>query len=523
MEIIVLRRFSGIVGVLILLASSIYYSLFPEMIAMYLPAFVVGAAIVLYAVAVHRKFILGLLKGKAVKYSANSMIYIMIVLSTLALINFISFRNHKRIDTTESKAYSLTPQSQQILKDLNEPVSIYAFYRTNNPRRNRFERLLRLYRYHSNFVQYEIIDPVEQPGLIREKGIKQEELGKKIDGLALIERGGRQVRVFNANEQGLTNAIVEASRKTRKVIYFVQGHGEKDLQATGGRGLSLVRSLLESEYYEVKNLFMRDDGKIPDDCTVLVIAGPVKRLFDYELSALQDLLKRGGRMLFLLDPGSDSGISEVISKVGLRFHNNYIIDPQHNYLGDSLNIAVFSYSDHKITRGWNNKFFTIFPVVSSVEWYDISDPRLFNDNIAKTSRYSWGDTNPDDRTFDSTTDASGPLTVASLAFKKLLADEVEGVTLQEGEEREFRVVLVGDSDFITDNYLQAQTNENFFLNIINWLAQEEELVSIRERTISEQSFMLSKKEILVIFYSVLSLPILIVIAGIVVWLRRRTL
>ncbi len=518
-----MQRFSGIIGVLVLLASSIFYSLFPEMKEVYIPAFLAGTAIVFYAIIIHRKLILNLLKGRAVKYSTNSIIYIVIVLSTLALINFISFRNHKRIDTTESQSYSLAPQSQQILKELNESVSISAFYRKNNPLRNKFERLLRLYRYHSNFIEYEIIDPVEQPGVIREKGIKQEELGKKIDGLTLIERGGRQVRVFNATEQGLTNAIVEASRQRRKVIYFLQGHGEKDMQATGGRGLSLVRSLLESEYYEVKNLFIQDDGKIPDDCTVLIAAGPMKRLFEYELSALQELLNRAGRILFLLDPGSDSGISEVLSKVGLRFHDNYIIDPRHNYLGDSLNITVFSYSDHKISRGWNNKFYTIFPVASSVEWYDIGDPRLFNDNIAKTSRYSWGDTNPDDRTFDSGTDAPGPLTVASLAFKKLVADEVEGLMLQEGETREFRVVLIGDSDFITDNYLHAQTNENFFLNIVNWLAQEEELVSIRERTVSGQGFMLTKKEILVIFYSVLTLPILIIIAGIIVWLRRRTL
>ena len=518
-----LQRYSGIFGILILLISSVFYSIFPEMNKIYIPAFIVGGMIVLYAILVNWNFIISLLKGKAVKYSTNSIIYILIVLSILILLNFISFRNHKRIDVTESGTASLSPQTQQILEGLNEPVSICAFYRKNNTLLGKFEKLLRLYRYHSDNIKFEIIDPRENPGLIREKGIKQEELGKKIDGLSLIERGGRIIRVFNAKEQELTNAIVEASRQTNKVIYFIQGHGEKDIQAIGGRGLSLAVSVLKREYYDVRTLFITQSGRIPDDCTVLVVAGPTKNLFELELSAIKDFVTRGGRTLIMLDPGSDSGFSVILSEVGLKFNNDYIVDPRHNYLNDSLIPALFNYSDHKITRGWNRKYFTVFPVASSVEWFDAADSRLYNENLARTSQYSWAETDPEQRVFDAKNDKPGPLTEAVIAFKKLEADEVGEGRSKEGATKELRVALVGDSDFITDNYLNVQTNENFFLNLINWLAYEESLVSLRGKAVTSQSFMLSKKEIRIILYTTLSVPVLIIIAGIFIWLRRRTL
>lgn len=383
---------------------------------------------------------------------------------------------------------------------------------------------MELYRYHSPMVTFEFIDPLTQPGLIEEKGLDPDELGPRIDGMSLIESGGRKIKLFKMGEQAVTSAIIESLRETRKIIYFLQGHGEKNFDETGGKGYSKAAEALRSEYYDVRSLILTSDDSIPEDCTVLIIPGPEEKILDFEVSALKRFLLRGGRLLIMMDPGSKASLDSFLIEVGMEFHNTVIIDPRYNYLGDQRVPRVHTYSSHEIVAGWNKTFFTIFPIASSVSWVDAGDSRLHSDNLAKSSReYSWGETDTTQLNFDPKSDRPGPLGVVAISLKELEADEVKDVQLEEGEVAEFRVILAGDSDCFSNGYFDVQANGNFFLNIIGWLAQEENLVSIRRKTLAGQSFVLSSREQLTLIYSLLVLPILVIVIGITVWIRRRTL
>ncbi len=519
-----MKKYSGVIGIFILLAASVFYTLYSEAKMIYIPFFAIGIIITLISIYLHYSLIINILKGKAVKYSTNSIIYILIIFSILAVLNFISLRNHIRFDSTESKVYSLSPQSLKVLENLSEPVHITSFFTKERGKlKKRLEKRLDLYKYHSPLIKHEFIDPIKNPGRIEEKGIDPNELGPRIDGLSLIESGGKKVKIFGISEEKITNAILESSRKERKIIYFLQGHGEKDIQDSGGKGYSKVMDALKSEYYDVENIIISADIGVPKDCTVLVIPGPEQKILDSEIRAINHFIMSGGRLLVMLDPGNRANLDGLLNEVGLKFDNNTIIDPRYNYLNDQIVPRVFTYSEHSITQGWSRKLSTVFPIASSVGWLDIRDPRLFYDDLAKTSTYSWGERNMAQIRFNPDNDMSGPLNIAALASKELEADEVVSLELEEGETREFRVVLIGDSDCFTNNYFDVQANGNFFLNIIGWLSQEENLISIRGKTLAGQSLLLSKRESLVLMYSLFALPILIIIIGITVWIRRRSL
>ena len=524
MEIELLKRYSGIIGIFLLLVASIFYSLYPELYVIYLPLFILGLIITLLAIFIHFKLIINILRGKAVKYSINSIVYIMIIFSITAVLNFISFQNHKRFDTTLTKAYSLSPQSLKVLENLEVPVHISCFFTEGNKRKKSVVKRLELYQYHSPMISFELIDPLKQPGLIEEKGIDPDSLGARIDGMTLVESGGKKIKVFKFGEEAITSAIIESLRKERKIIYFLQGHGEKDIDDNKGKGYAKAAASLRSEYYDVQNIILTADASIPENCTVLVIPGPQERIFDSEVSALKRYILRGGRLLIMMDPGSRAELNPFLEEFGLEFHNTIIVDPRYNYLGDQLVPRVFTYSSHDITAGWNRKFFTIFPVASSVGWKDSGDSRLYSDKLAGSSRqYSWGETDGTQMNFDPEKDRPGPLAIAAISLKELEADEVDGIKIEEGQTVEFRIVLIGDSDCFSNNYFDVQANGNFFLNIIGWLAQEENLVSIRRYTLAGQSFLLSSRERLTLIYSLFVLPILVLIIGIAVWIRRRTL
>jgi ABC-type uncharacterized transport system involved in gliding motility auxiliary subunit len=523
-EIELLKRYSGIIGIFLILAASLFYSLYPGLTIVYLPLFAIGLIVTLFAVAAHFRLILNILRGKAVKYSINSIVYIMIIFSIIAVLNFISFRNHKRFDTTLARTYSLSPQSIKVLENLEEPVHISCFFTENNKFQKRMEDRLELYRYHSPLITFEFIDPLKQPGRIEEKGLDADELGPMIDGMSLIEGGGRKIKLFKRGEQDVTSAIIESLRKTRKIVYFLQGHGEKNFDDAGGQGYSKAAEALKSEYYDVESLILTSDVSIPEDCTVLIIPGPEEKILDFEVSALKRFILRGGRLLIMMDPGSRASLDSFLQEVGLEFHNTMVIDPRYNYLGDQRVPRIHTYSSHEIVFGWNKTFFTIFPIASSVSWVDAGDSRIHSDNLAKSSReYSWGETDAAQPNFDPKSDRPGPLGIVSISLKELEADEVQDIQLEEGEVAEFRIILIGDSDCFSNGYFDVQANGNFFLNIIGWLAQEENLVSIRRKTLAGQSFLLSSREQLTLLYSLLVLPILVIIIGVAVWIRRRTL
>src|SRR5207249_784398 len=150
-------------------------------------------------------------------------------------------------------------------------------------------------------------------------------------------------------------------------VYFTQGHGEKTIDGAERNGYTNAKAGLEKENYVVKTVNLVQEGKVPDDASVLVIAGPTSEPFPNELELIDTYLNKGGSALILLDPPPAASLSDFLKKWSIDVGNNFVVDASGvgRLFGAGPSIPlVTNYSHHKITEHFN--VMTFFPLVRSV-------------------------------------------------------------------------------------------------------------------------------------------------------------
>lgn len=463
------------------------------------------------------------LKKKSFLYSSNMFLIVILVLAILVLLNFFLARHHYRVDFTSAKIHSLSEQSISVVKNLKKEVQVKCFFREGNVSRQTMENILKIYAYHSPKIKYEFIDPDKNPGLVKKYDITQ-------DGTTVFECGDKENRITTTSEEDITNALIKVTREKKKVLYFLEGHGENSVEDTGDSGFSTAKSELEKIGYEVKKLTLALSDTFPADCSVLFIPGPKKQLLPNELETIKNYLNRGGRVFFMLDPETASGLENFLADYGVRLVNDLVVDPVSRLLGgDYFMPVVTEYEYHEITR--NFRYASFFPLARSVEIADTKPEGLVLTTIAKTSPNSWSERQLEKKevTFDRDKDKQGPITLAVVG-NKTISEETKSESQenkpenQQKEKKELRLAVFGDSDFITNRYYNLSGNGNLFLNTVNWLTEESDLISIQPRTRTPRTISLTPNQgRFLMFLSVILLPLAVLAAGLFIWLRRRSL
>lgn len=505
-------------------------------------AWIIGAtglaAIVVYIILNLTELKEGL-KRRSFIYSSNMLLIIVLVLAILVVLNFLLARHHYRVDFTASKIHSLSEQSVSVVKNLKQEVVIRAFFRDSNVSRQTMENLLRNYAYHSSRIKYEFIDPDKNPGLVKKYDITQ-------DGTTVFECGDKENRITTTSEEDITNALIKVTRASKKVIYFLEGHGENSIDDSGDVGYSTAKTELEKIGYEVKKLSLALADHFPKDCALLIVPGPRKGLLPNELETLKNFLKGGGRVFFLVDPETSSGLETFLADYGIKLENDLVVDTVSRLLGgDYFMPVVTEYESHDITK--NFRYATFFPLARSVEISETRPEGMTLSSLARTSANSWAEKQLDkaEVTFDQGKDRQGPITLAVVGSQKVEVKEEEKEKKAEenkekteqgeqeaeakkvetsGTSREARLAVFGDSDFITNKYYNLSGNGNFFLNTVNWLTEEADLISIQPRTRTPRSISLTPSQgRFLMLLSVILLPVAVLAAGLSIWLRRRSL
>jgi len=479
------------------------------------------------------------LKRRSFIYSSNMLLIIVLVLAILVVLNFFLARHHYRVDFTSSKIHSLSEQSVSVAKNLKQEVVIKAFFRDSNVSRQTMENLLKIYAYHSARIKYEFIDPDKNPGLVRKYDVTQ-------DGTTVFECGDKENRITTTSEEDVTNALIKVTRASRKVIYFLEGHGENSTDDTGDVGFSTAKTELEKIGYEVKKLTLALADNFPKDCALLIVPGPRKGLLPNELETIKNFLKGGGRVLFMVDPETSSGLETFLAEYGIRLDKDLVVDTVSRLLGgDYFMPVVTEYESHDITK--NFRYATFFPLARSVEISDTKPEGLTLNALARTSANSWAEKQLEktEVSFDQGKDRQGPITLAVAGSLKVEVkpEEQENKTEEnKGKEdrkedkaenkkdeaasvsREARLVVFGDSDFIANKYYNLSGNGNFFLNTVNWLTEESDLISIQPRTRAPRSISLTPSQgRFLMLLSVILLPVLVLVVGLSIWAKRRSL
>ncbi|HEY6300659.1 MAG TPA: Gldg family protein, partial [Candidatus Binatus sp.] len=338
---------------------------------------------------------------------------------------------------------------------------------------------------------------------------------------------GEGTNVTDLSEESLTNAIIRATKSTKKVIEFLDGHGEADPDdAEGQNGYGTIKKDLEGEGYEVRKLELAQLPKVPDDANLVVVAGPIKPLGQHEIDALNDYLKHGGRMIAMYrpqrpdNPIDETAMVKLAGDWGVKVGNDIVVDQVVRlFEGPALGLNPFvqNYGEHPITKDFKQR--TMFPMARSLAAEPNLKPGLAVTPIAMTSDTSWAEVDLDtlfrqQKAELSAKDTRGPITVVMA---------VDGNLEQLGWGKgDARVVVYGSAEFADNQYVTQFFNRDFFINSADWLTGEENSISIRPRSIRASRFRLTEGQFSIVFaFAVLLLPEMLLIAGIVVWWERR--
>ncbi len=483
-----------------------------------------GLACILAYLAGQWREIARLFGGRQARYGTLSASSVLIMLGVLVAINYIGQKQNKRWDLTANQQFSLSDQTRNIVKGLAEPLQMTVFQRETEmqPYRDRLQE----YQYLSSQISTDFVDPDKDPAKARANQVQQY-------GTILLQYQGRSERLTSNTEQDITNGIIKVTTGEAKKIYFTKGHGEKD---TAGN-YSALAGQLTSENYAVEPLVLAQAGSVPDDATAVVIAGPQTDFLSPEIDALKTYLDKQGKLLLLIDPPASATAQPLENLLGLAHDwgfnvgRDFVVDASGmgRLFGADASVPVsMNYPAHPITEGFN--FMTAYPLTRSVEPVDGGVNGHTPQIIVETSDRSWAEMNiaglmsGQQVSFDEAEgDRRGPIGIAAAVSAKA-ADQsgAETPPPDEAAKPETRVVVVGDSDFATNDTLGMQGNKDLFMNIMGWLSQQENLISIRPKEPQDRRVTLTAtQQTNIMWLSLLVIPGFIFGSGVYTWWRRR--
>ena len=489
-----------------------------------------GLASVLIYMAGQWREVADFYKGRGARFGTMSIVSIVVFLGILVAINYLGTRQNKRWDFTANQVYSLSDQTIKILKDLKEPVKVTVFERSD--RQDIHKDRLEAFQYETTKLTTEFIDPDKEP--TRAGAAKVETLPT-----ILFEFQGRTERVTSSNEQELTNALIKVvTGKTRKV-YFTQGHGEKDTASSDRGGFTSAVEAMKQDNLSVDQLVLIQQKTVPDDATIVVIAGPTTDFFPPEIEALNAYVAKGGKVMVMLDPlltgPAQPLLTQFLTDWGIRAGNDVVLDASGmgQMLGTDASVPVAAqYPGHPITEGF--RVITAYPMARSMTPIEGGSNSHTAQPLVNTSPQSWSEadlaslsTGKAQVEFNADKgDKQGPITLAAAVSAVATVLPPAGNASPDSpdfqRQPESRVVAVGDSDFATNMAIGISGNRDFFMNSLNWLSQQENLIAVRPRQPEDRRLSLTADQqnrimILVLFI----IPGLVFATGVYTWWSRR--
>ena len=467
--------------------------------------------------------------GRNSRYGMLALASVGLGLAILVAVNYVASRQNKRWDFTENQQFTLSDQTTKLVQGLTAPAKILVFDRARGF--ERFRARMNSYEALSNNVSVEYVDVDRFPIRAREYDVAQY-------GTVVVEYMGRKERATSDEERDVTTAFIKAVNPATRKIYFLAGHGERDIKGPADeQGLSAATDALRRDNYEFDSLVLAQANAIPADATVLVVAGPRIDLLEREVPMLESYLDKGGKLLVMVDPPSDLKAGETMPRLMGVLGKWGIKSPPSVILSGSTNdpftpAAAVPYPTHPITDRFS--LLTVFSLVRAIqpegEGRDGNAARPF----VQTGANSWAETDlakfdpnalaPPD---ESTGDILGPVTIGATVAVPVKSAEPAPTPAASGDTAkpappETRIAAIGDSEFITNQLAGVPGNVNLFMNTMNWLAQQENLISIRPRDPAERRLAMDNRQmVLVLAFSVLILPIAVFGGGFYAWWRRR--
>ncbi|ELR98008.1 Gldg family protein [Gloeocapsa sp. PCC 73106] len=443
-------------------------------------------------------------RKRSIVVGTNTIITTLAFMLILGLLNFLAVRHDVRVDLTENQLFTLSPQSQAIVANLKGPLKVWVFQEQINPGA---QELLKNYRRYNPQFNFTFVDPEIEIQLAKKFEIQSpgevhmEYQGKK----RLIQR---ITEIEPLSEAKLTSAIqaIQSDRSPR-TLYFLQGHGETELNAVEA-GLSEAVDSLEAKGYRVQPLNLAKVAKIPEDTGVIIIVSPKRALLEGETKAIKTYLENKGKLLLMIDPDTNSGLEKLLQDWGVKLDERIVIDVsgRGSLIGlGPATVVVTDYGNHPITQAFGEGI-SIYPVARPISTNTL--PEVEAVALLITDEQTWAEARLDsqDIEFDPQEDIKGPLDI--------------GVALTRDSSR---LAIIGNSTFVTNGWFTQQLNGDVFLNTVEWLGDtEESILSIRPKEPQNRRLNLTLMHSnLLSWLALVIVPLLGFITALITWWRRR--
>jgi ABC-type uncharacterized transport system involved in gliding motility auxiliary subunit len=443
---------------------------------------------------------------------AQNLVFVAGLLVFMGLLAWLSTRYSFYADWTSSGRNTLSIDSRQLLDEMPDPIHFTAFATENALAREHIRDLIGRYQRYKPNVELKFVNPDTEPDRVRELGIT-------LDGELLLEYQGRKEKVQSLSEQTVTNTLLRIARQKQRKVSFLSGHGERDPLGQANHDLGKFGQLLEQKGIVLDTLKLAETPEIPTDTNLLVIADPRIGLLHGEIQLVHRYLQAGGNLLWLVEPGAIAGLDPVAEALGIEFLPGTIVDATTQLFGiDNPAFALITaYPMHPVTREMTS--LTLYPQAAAL---DVTAPQQWQaEPLLTTLDRAWTEIGPISGTirFDEDSDERmGPLDIgfvfSRVKNKKDAGDEESGA--------EQRVIVIGDSDFLSNAYLGNGGNVELGLNLFNWLNHDDQFITVTARTASDVNLELGKTaQIIIGFGFLFGIPLVLLGAGAAIWWRRR--
>lgn len=416
-----------------------------------------------------------------------------------------------RFDWTIDRRFELAPATLEALASCGGPVEATLFYDRGDPR-IRSTRLL--------------LEGIADAGDLRAHALDIDEATDSVERFevassnsVVLESAGRFEVVARPTEGGLWEGLLRlCTRELGGVVYVTRGEGEGDFTRSDAAGYTGLAVALQHEGYVVRDLVLAAVREVPADASLVLVVAPRRSLRDSALAALERFLERGGGLMVFVEPGTSSGIEDLLEDWGFELPDALVIDPASGPVegaAPGVNPIAYAYADHAITRGLDGNAMTLFLGVRPVVAARKPRPEDRMQSLVYSSPRSW-------------------LTPPSAAIERGAAPVRPEGTLPSRHplvaagryprgDREARIVVFGDSAMASNQYLRALYNLDLVMNAAHWAAERELALTRRPKALTPRSEPLTPQQTLVMLYGVgLLLPELLLIGAAIAWLRRRS-
>lgn len=502
-------RILGVIGLVLLLSSGLTWLIGAPTMAI---AKITIATMMIVVYAVTNFGDLGrAASSRGTFFFGVSSVSTAVVVALLVFGNFIAAKNPKSWDLTKNQIHTLSKDTRSTLEGLKSEVTVTAFYGGSEPQYALLNDLFRRYEALSPKFKFEFVDPIKDP-------IKVKMFGVKSDGARVVVKlGATESRFQEISENSLTNAIVKVTHSSTKKVYFTTGHGEADPDDTGETGLSEVKKRMENEGLLSQKLNLASHAEIPADAQVVVIPGPMKPFQPAEVETLKKYLDAGGKAFVMVEPPpTESGLESLLRDYSVEADASMVVDPVSRLFGASEVVPVVQNynTDSDIVRDF--KLNTVFPTARPLTILHEAGATAQAKPVALSMPSAWGETSPTGKVQRDDAEKGGPfpLVVSVTKDTKVAADK---------RADQARVLVAGDRDFATNKFRTAFGNEDFFLNGVNWLAEQSDRITIRTPMRDASRLYLTPTQQATIFFLAIDvLPVTLLAAGLAVWLVRRS-